>query len=116
MVVDFFPFLKDLHVIRTWSGLIAQMSDGIPVLGLVDEVPGFVMATGFSGHGFGLAPVIGRLLSELIMDCEVSIPITDFCYARFHKGGDHECACKGNAACTTVTAICPNKREWLKSI
>ncbi|MDP6393947.1 MAG: FAD-binding oxidoreductase [Desulfobacterales bacterium] len=116
MVIDFFPILKDFHVIRTWSGLIAQMSDGIPVLGLVDEVPGFVFATGFSGHGFGLAPVIGRLISELIMDCEASIPINDFCYSRFYRGGDHECACKGNAACTTVTAICPNKREWLKSI
>jgi len=116
MVIDFFPILKDFHVIRTWSGLIAQMSDGIPVLGLVDEVPGFVLATGFSGHGFGLAPIIGRLISELIMDCGVSIPINDFCYSRFHRGGDHECACKGNAACTTVTAICPNKREWLKSI
>ena len=116
MVIDFFPILKDFHVIRTWSGLIAQMSDGIPVLGLVDEVPGFVFATGFSGHGFGLAPIIGRLISELIMDCEASIPINDFCYSRFYRGGDHECACKGNAACTTVTAICPNKREWLKSI
>lgn len=116
MVIDFFPILKDFHVIRTWSGLIAQMSDGIPVLGLVDEVPGFVFATGFSGHGFGLAPIIGRLISELIMDCEASIPINDFCYSRFYRGGDHECACKGNAVCTTVTAICPNKREWLKSI
>ena len=116
MLIDYFPALKDLHVIRTWSGLIAQMSDAIPVLGLTEEVPGFVFATGFSGHGFGLAPVIGRLISELIMDCGTSIPIHDFCYGRFVKGGDQECACQGNAACTINTAICPNKREWLKSI
>jgi len=116
MVIDFFPVLKDLNVIRMWSGLIAQMSDAIPVLGFTQEVPGFVFATGFSGHGFGLAPVIGRLISELILDCKTSIPISDFCYGRFQKGSDHECACEGNAACTTVTAVCPNKREWLKSI
>jgi sarcosine oxidase subunit beta len=116
MVLDFFPVLKDLNVIRMWSGLIAQMSDAIPVLGLTSEVPGFVFATGFSGHGFGLAPVIGRLISELIMDCNTSIPINDFCYGRFHKGSNQECSCQGNAACTTVTAVCPNKREWLKSI
>ncbi len=116
MVIDFFPVLRDIHVIRMWSGLIAQMSDGIPVLGLVEEVPGFVFATGFSGHGFGLAPVIGRIISELIMDCEVSVPIHDFCYGRFYRGGDLECSCRGNAICTTVTAVCPNKREWLKSI
>ena len=116
MVIDFFPILKDLNVIRMWSGLIAQMSDAIPVLGFTQEVPGFVFATGFSGHGFGLAPVIGRLISELILDCQTSIPINDFCYGRFSKGSDHECSCQGNAACTTVTAVCPNKREWLKSI
>jgi len=116
MVIDFFPVLKDLNVIRMWSGLIAGMSDSIPVLGFTQEVPGFVFATGFSGHGFGLAPVIGRLISELILDCRTSIPINDFCYGRFQKGSDHECACQGNAACTTVTAICPNKREWLKNI
>ena len=116
MVIDFFPVLKDVNVIRTWSGLIAQMSDAIPVLGYTEEVPGFVFATGFSGHGFGLAPVIGRLIGELIMDCQTSIPISDFCFGRFSKGGDQECACQGNAVCSTVTAVCPNKREWLKSI
>ena len=116
MVIDFFPVLKDLNVIRVWSGLIAQMSDAIPVLGFASEVPGFVFATGFSGHGFGLAPVIGRLISELILDCNTSIPIHDFCYGRFQKGSEQECSCQGNAACTTVTAVCPNKREWLKNI
>jgi sarcosine oxidase subunit beta len=116
MVIDFFPILKDVNVIRTWSGLIAQMSDAIPVLGFTEEVPGFVFATGFSGHGFGLAPVIGILIGELIMDCQTSIPISDFCFGRFSKSGDQECACQGNAVCSTVTAVCPNKREWLKSI
>jgi sarcosine oxidase subunit beta len=116
MVIDFFPILKDVNVIRTWSGLIAQISDAIPVLGYTEEVPGFVFATGFSGHGFGLAPVIGRLIGELIMDCQTSIPISDFCFGRFSKGGDQECACQGNAVCSTVTTVCPNKREWLKSI
>jgi sarcosine oxidase subunit beta len=116
MVIDFFPILKDVNVIRTWSGLIAQISDAIPVLGYTEEIPGFVFATGFSGHGFGLAPVIGRLIGELIMDCQTSIPISDFCFGRFSKGGDQECACQGNAVCSTVTTVCPNKREWLKSI
>lgn len=116
MVIDYFPILENLNVIRMWSGLIAQMSDALPVLGFAEEVPGFVFATGFSGHGFGLAPVIGRLICELIMDCQTSIPISDFCYGRFSKGGDKECSCQGNAACTTLTAVCPNKREWLKSI
>ncbi len=115
-VIDYFPVLKDLHVIRMWSGLIAAMSDGLPVLGFTEEVPGFILCTGFSGHGFGLAPVIGRLMSELIMDCEVSMPINDFCFSRFGKGKDCECTCSGNATCTINTAVCPNKRAFLKNI
>jgi sarcosine oxidase subunit beta len=116
MVVEYFPVLKDLNVIRVWSGLIAGMSDGIPVLGLTEEVPGFVFCTGFSGHGFGLAPVISRVMSELIMDCQVSIPIYDFCFGRFQKGKDHECTCSGNATCMLNTTICPRKREFVKNV
>ena len=98
--------VKDLFDVSGKVVLITGSSRGL----------GFVFATGFSGHGFGLAPLIGRLICELIMDCQPSIPINDFCYGRFSKGGDQECACQGNAACTTITAVCPNKREWLKSI
>lgn len=115
-VIEYFPVLKDLHVLRMWSGLIAAMSDGLPVLGLTDEVPGFVFCTGFSGHGFGLAPLIGRLMSELIMDCSVSMPLHDFCFSRFSHGKDNECTCTGNATCTINTAVCPNKRAFLKNI
>lgn len=115
-LIELFPVLAKLNVIRTWSGIIAAVSDGIPILGLCDEVPGFVFCTGFSGHGFGLAPVIGRVMSELIMDCEPSYSLKDFCYARFDRGGQSQCECRDNAACTIETASCPNKRSWLKNI
>jgi sarcosine oxidase, subunit beta len=115
-VLDFFPVLKNLHVIRMWSGLIAMISDGIPVLGLTEEVPGFAFSTGFSGHGFGLAPVIGRLMAELIMDCKTSISIQDFCYGRFNRRADDRCAIREDDSRTMKNEFCPNKREWLKSI
>ncbi len=111
MVLEFFPALKDVHVIRTWSGIIAQMSDGIPVLGLTDEVPGFVFCTGFSGHGFGLGPIIGKLMCELIMDCQVSIAINNFCFGRFQGGTECSCTCPGDATCLGQQfPSCPNKR------
>ncbi len=113
-VIDYFPILKKLHITRTWSGLIAQISDGIPVLGLVKDVPGFVFATGFSGHGFGISPIIGRLISELILDCRTSLPIFDFRYSRFTN--EDECDCPGKDVCTTLTAVCPAKRDFVKSI
>lgn len=114
-VLDYFPVLKDIHVIRMWSGLIAAMADGLPVLGFTEEVPGFVFCTGFSGHGFGLAPVIGLLMSQLILDCSTSIPIGDFCYGRFVGGNNQDCACLGNNVCTTQAAVCPNKRQLAKN-
>lgn len=115
-MLDFFPVLRNMNIIRMWSGLIAGVSDAIPVLGLTSEVPGFIFCTGFSGHGFGIGPVVGKLMSELILDCSPSIPINEFCFGRFHKGSDYECSCSNNAACTINTAICPNKRQWLKHI
>ncbi len=99
-----------------WSGLIAAMADGIPVLGFTEEVPGFIFCTGFSGHGFGLAPVIGLLLSQLVLDCTTSIPIGDFCYARFNQGGNEDCACQGSDICTTQAAVCPNKRQLVRNM
>jgi len=115
-VLDYFPVLKNLHVIRMWSGLIALMSDGIPVLGLTEEVPGFVFSTGFSGHGFGLAPIIGRLMGELIMDCKTSLSIQDFCYGRFGRGTHDLCGIGENGSCALRDDFCPNKREALQDI
>jgi glycine/D-amino acid oxidase-like deaminating enzyme len=99
-----------------WSGLIDGMSDGLPVLGLVEEAPGFIFMTGFSGHGFGIAPISAKLMSELILDCRTSIPITDFCYTRFQTSGERDCACQGGDACDIHSTLCPNKREFLRNL
>ncbi len=115
-LIELFPAVEKLHVLRSWSGLIDGMSDGIPVLGPAREVAGFLFATGFSGHGFGLAPIIGRVMSEWIVGGRPSIPLDDFAYSRFDRGGQNRCECEDNAACTIETAACPNKRSWMKHI
>ena len=51
------------------------MKDGVPVLGNVSEVPGLVLATGFCGHGFGIAPAIGHELADLIVDGKTSLGV-----------------------------------------
>lgn len=65
---EIFPDLADAKIVRTWAGWADQMKDGVPVLGNVSEVPGLVLATGFCGHGFGIAPAIGHELADLIVD------------------------------------------------
>ena len=42
--------------------------DRHPILGEVPGVRGLYLANGFSGHGFQHAPVVGKLLAEMIVD------------------------------------------------
>jgi glycine/D-amino acid oxidase-like deaminating enzyme len=85
-LVDLIPETRDLRIRRTWAGLIDTTPDAIPVLGTVDEVKGFIFATGFSGHGFAMGPIVGKLMSELIVDGQPSIDVGDLSYRRFAEG------------------------------
>jgi glycine/D-amino acid oxidase-like deaminating enzyme len=80
------PALPRLGVARSWAGYIDATPDLVPVLGPVPAVPGFVFATGFSGHGFAMGPVAGRLVSELIVDGKPSLDISAFRFSRFADG------------------------------
>jgi glycine/D-amino acid oxidase-like deaminating enzyme len=84
--ISYFPAHKDLRIERTWAGLIDTMPDVIPVVGRVPELEGFIFATGFSGHGFAMGPIIGRLLSELIVDGKPSLDIEPLRFSRFREG------------------------------
>jgi sarcosine oxidase subunit beta len=69
------PFLKKVRVIRQWAGLYNVTPDAQPILDESDEVEGFFMAVGFSGHGFMIAPMTGILMAEMITGEELSIDI-----------------------------------------
>jgi glycine/D-amino acid oxidase-like deaminating enzyme len=80
------PSLPQLAVVESWAGYIDATPDLTPVLGQVAGRPGLVFATGFSGHGFALGPVAGRLVSELIVDGKTSLDISAFSFSRFAEG------------------------------
>lgn len=82
-ILSYFPVLKDAKVVRNWAGWIDICADGVPVLGEVGEVPGLVLACAFSGHGFGISPAIGTLLSQMITGKELSVDVSEFRYDRF---------------------------------
>jgi len=77
------PALPPLGIARSWAGYIDATPDLIPVLGPVPALRGLVLATGFSGHGFAMGPVAGRLVSELILDGKPSLDISPFRFSRF---------------------------------
>ena len=80
------PALPRLDIAQSWAGYIDATPDLVPVLGEVPELRGLVVATGFSGHGFAMGPIAGRLVSELIVDGKASLDISAFRFSRFAEG------------------------------
>ena len=80
------PSLPRLGIAESWAGYIDATPDLRPVLGPVHGLRGFVFATGFSGHGFAMGPIAGRLVSELIVDGKTSLDIAAFRFSRFAEG------------------------------
>jgi sarcosine oxidase, subunit beta len=77
------PRLRHAQIIRTWTGIEGTMPDDIPVIGPSRTTSGLFHAFGFSGHGFQLGPVMGAVLSELVLDGTTPTPIAAFDIARF---------------------------------
>ena len=58
------PVLGAVKVLRQWAGCYDLTPDANPIVGQVDEVEDFFQASGFMGHGFMMAPVVGKLLAQ----------------------------------------------------
>ena len=80
------PSLKGIQIQRAWAGLIDATPDALPVLGPVERPRGFIFATGFSGHGFAMGPIAGRLIAEGILDGRPSLDLHPLRYSRFQEG------------------------------
>jgi sarcosine oxidase subunit beta len=81
-----FPILTETEIDRVWVGLEAETPDEIPILGAVPGFANLTLATGFSGHGFALSPIIGQVISESIVDGRPSLDLNAFALDRFHDG------------------------------
>jgi glycine/D-amino acid oxidase-like deaminating enzyme len=75
-----------MKVEQRWAGLIDVTPDAVPVISTVDDLPGLVVATGFSGHGFGIGPGAGRLAADLATGARPFVDATAFRFSRFHDG------------------------------
>ncbi|MFT6928258.1 MAG: sarcosine oxidase subunit beta [Psychromonas sp.] len=82
-ILGYIPALKHAKVVRSWVGIIDMCEDKVPVLSKVKDVPGLILGCGLSGHGFGIAPAVGTVLSELACDETPSIDISGLGYERF---------------------------------
>jgi glycine/D-amino acid oxidase-like deaminating enzyme len=64
--VKLIPELKDSPITAAWSGYVDSTPDGVPGIGEIPRVPGFVLAAGFSGHGFGIGPGAGHMIADIV--------------------------------------------------
>jgi glycine/D-amino acid oxidase-like deaminating enzyme len=83
---EVWPDLGRPTIRKAWAGMIDTLPDEIPVIDRVPAIPGLVMATGLSGHGFGIGPAIGRVVADLVMERPVGHDLTPFAFDRFQQG------------------------------
>jgi glycine/D-amino acid oxidase-like deaminating enzyme len=80
-----FPALGRPRLRAAWAGMIDTMPDVVPVLDRA-PVPGLFIATGLSGHGFGIGPGIGRVMADLVAGNAPGHDLTRFRLSRFADG------------------------------
>jgi glycine/D-amino acid oxidase-like deaminating enzyme len=78
-----FPAFRDMRVTECWGGVIDVTPDAVPVISGADALPGFFIATGFTGHGFGIGPAAGRLMAELVAGEAPMVDPAPFRFSRF---------------------------------
>lgn len=83
--VNLYPQLREAKSIERWAGMIDVTPDESPVLGPVDGLEGLLIATGFSGHGFGFGPAAGHATAALAQGREPLFDLHDFRFGRFFQ-------------------------------
>ncbi len=82
-LAECFPAFGKADVVQHWAGFIDVTPDAVPVISPVATLPGFFIATGFSGHGFGIGPAAGRLMADLVTGATPIVDPAPFRLSRF---------------------------------
>jgi len=85
-MIRLYPQFRDVHIVQEWAGYIDVTPDVVPYISPVGTLPGLTVATGFSGHGFGIGPAAGRLAAELATGATPSVDPVPFRASRFTDG------------------------------
>ncbi len=80
------PSLTGIAFTEAWAGMIDVLPDVVPVMDKVDAYPGLFLATGFSGHGFGIGPGAGRVMADMVQGHPAAHDLTRFRLSRFTDG------------------------------
>ncbi|MGA0542765.1 NAD(P)/FAD-dependent oxidoreductase [Neotabrizicola sp. VNH66] len=81
-----FPGIGHPPLRTAWAGMIDTMPDVVPVVDHVAAIPGLTVATGMSGHGFGIGPGMGRVVASLVAGEVPDHDLSRFRLSRFSDG------------------------------
>jgi glycine/D-amino acid oxidase-like deaminating enzyme len=87
-IAQAFPLFRDAVEAERWAGMIDVMPDAIPVISAADSLPGLFIATGFSGHGFGIGPGAGKLVADMVAGDPTLVDPAPFRLSRFTDGSN----------------------------
>ncbi len=80
------PGIAEVPFVETWGGMIDASPDVLPIISGVDGLADFYVATGFSGHGFGIGPGAGRLIADMVSGTAERSAWSAFRLDRFFDG------------------------------
>ena len=83
---EVFPQLKESRIVESWAGMVETTPDVVPVMCEHEQIPGFYIATGLSGHGFGIGPGAGKALAAMLTGADPGIDMAPFRLSRFFDG------------------------------
>ncbi len=81
-----FPAAAPVDLTMAWAGMIDILPDHVPIVDQVEPLPGLVLATGMSGHGFGIGPGFGRVVADLVRGVAPGHDLSRFRFSRFSDG------------------------------
>jgi len=84
----FFPIMRNVNVIRSFAGLRPASLDGKPIIGEVESRKGFYIASGHEGDGIALAPITGKLISDMINGASIQYDAEELNIKRFEPGSE----------------------------
>ena len=79
------PAFRTARITDSWGGMMDVTPDGVPVISAVEQIPGFFLATGFSGHGFGIGPGAGKMAADLIAGDTPAVDTAPYRFDRFSR-------------------------------
>ncbi|MEQ1522701.1 MAG: FAD-binding oxidoreductase, partial [Aestuariivirga sp.] len=83
---DYYPRFQSMRIAERWAGVIDATPDVVPCISPLPKIDGLYLASGFSGHGFGLGPGAGKLMAQMVMGESPCVDPAPFRHARFFDG------------------------------